>query len=215
MVLLNFHLIIIKHVTNRISHLAYVLLGMCIFMKSKIAALLLISLGFAHSASAVPYYLETVNATKTSGTTNSDFYQVTGGGAESGTALSLYSFTFGGSASAGWWVEISFGGNPQPILTSAFLKAGPNYLWWDAADLLAFNAATFDSIILKNDNAAAGLRNPPNNAFLGIGHVGLNGTAGELVVEQHNNVPDASSTVAMLGLGMIGLFVAARRRASK
>jgi hypothetical protein len=185
-------------------------------MKSlKITALLLLGLCIARSASAVPFYLETEDSTKfTNVTTNSSFYQVTGAGVESGTALNLFSSTIGGNANTGWWVNISFGGNPQPILTSAFLKAGNDYLWWDAADLLTFNAGVYDSIILENDDLATGLHNT-NNKFLETGHAGINGTAGQVVVVVHNDVPDASSTVALLGLGMIGLFVAARRRASK
>src|SRR6187549_933378 len=111
-------------------------------MKTKIAALFLLSLGLARTASAVPFYLEAEVATLTGGTTNSGFYEVEGG-VDSGSAASLYTPTSGGNNVAGYWVEISFGGNPQPILTSAFFRAGGGansaYLWWDSTDLAAFN----------------------------------------------------------------------------
>lgn len=186
----------------------------------KVIALLLLCLGFARSAFAVPFLLETEAATKVAGTLNSPFYQVSSGGVEllGTTAVGLFTSTLGGNDVDGFWVNISFGGNPQPILTSAFLKASNAHLLWDSSDLLAFNAGDFDSITLWNRSVAndnnVGLRNG-NNKFHNIGHAGLMGTLGEAVVDVRNNVPDASSTLAMLGLGMIGLFVAARRRASK
>jgi len=186
-------------------------------MKTKIAALLLLSLGFAHSAFAGALTLETANAQKIEpDNTTSDFYNVARFPfVESGTAMDLFSSEFFGDAETGFWVKISFDGNPQPILTSAFLKASNKYLLWDAAALATFNEGIYDSIILKNEGAN-GIFNTGNGNFHNIGHAGLNGTLGKVVVDQQNhNVPDASSTVALLGLGMIGLFVAARRRASK
>src|SRR6188508_2787385 len=69
-------------------------------MKSiKLVALLVLSLGLARTASAIPYYLATDDATTvTPGNTTSSFYDVDvkNGGIESGTATNLFSSTFGG-----------------------------------------------------------------------------------------------------------------------
>lgn len=159
-------------------------------------------IALALSAEAIPYTLTSAMATKNHGNTTSSFYEVTGVAAESGTAVALYSAAVGGSESAGWWVEISFGSNPQPFLTSAFLKASNEYLWWDAADLAAFNAGTFTSIILQNsgDN---GLKND-NGKYHATSHAGLNGEPG-------TRVPDGGATLGLLGLGLLGLGVLRRR----
>lgn len=182
-------------------------------MKSKIASLLLLGLGLAHSAFAIPYNLTSATATTVSGNYVSTFYQVDGAGVEKAgtTAIDLFSSTVGGDDVNGFWVNISFGGNPQPHLDAAFLKASNAYLWWDAADLAAFNAGTFDSIILWN-NTVEGIRNG-NGKFKGTSHAGLVGELTPVVVT--HNVPDAGATVSLLGLGMMGLFLAARRRAAK
>lgn len=187
----------------------------------KVTALLLVFLGLSRSALAIPYNLATADATLVSGNTVSTFYEVSGSGVETPgtTAINLFSGTTGGDEDLGFWVNISFGGNPQPFLTSAFLKASNQYLWWDAADLAGFNAGTFDSIILWN-NALSGINHytggkNPQLKYHGTSHAGVNGTLGEVVIDPHGSVPDASSTVALLGLGMIGLFVASRRRSSK
>ena len=154
--------------------------------------------------------LQSSNATIVlSSNTTSAFFEVAGNGTESGTAAGLYSATLGGDENAGFWVKISFDGNPQPILTSAFLKAGNGYLWWDAADLAPFNAGTYDSIVLWN-NTVEGIRNS-NGKYKGTSHAGLVGTLGTVT----HNVPDDSATISLLGLGVIGLAVAARRRAAK
>ena len=172
-----------------------------------IPALSAIMVAFALSAEAIPYTLTSAMATKTDGNTTSSFYEVTGVAAESGTAVALYSAAVGGDENSGWWVEISFGNNPQPVLTSAFLKAGNEnagggYLWWDSADLAAFNAGSFTSIILQN-SGSGGLMNKPGNAYLGTSHAGLNGEPG-------TRVPDGGATLGLLGLGLIG-FGALRR----
>src|SRR6478735_4672658 len=113
-------------------------------MKRKNFAILLGGIfALVQSASAVTFTLQSSSATTVSGNTTSAFYEATGAGLDSGTAASFYSTVVGGDATTGWFGEISWGSNPQPILTSAFLKAGPNYLFWDSADLAAFNAGTF------------------------------------------------------------------------
>lgn len=184
-------------------------------MKSiKLASLLLLGLGVAQSAFAVAFTLTSATATKVLNSNyTSSFYEVGGNGVETPgtTAINQFSSSVGGDATNGFWVAISFGVNPQPYLTAAFLKAGNGYLWWDAADLAAFNAGVFDSIILKN-NTPEGLRNT-NNKYKETSHAGLVGELKPVVVV--HNVPDAGTTVSLLGLGMISLFVAARRRAAK
>jgi hypothetical protein len=184
-------------------------------MKSiKLTALVLSCFGLAHSAFALPYNLQTASAAIVANANIvSTFYEVSGSGVETpGTsAINLFSATTGGDANNGYWVNISFGLNPQPYLDSAFLKAGNGYLLWDSADLAGFNAGTYDSIVLWN-NSIEGIRNT-NGKYKGTSHAGL--FAGTKPVVTVHNVPDASSTVTLLGLSMIGLFVVGRRRASK
>lgn len=155
-------------------------------------------------ANAISFTLASSAATITPGNTTAAFYNVSGDGVESGTAASLYSATFGGDANNGFWVKVSFDSNPQPVLTSAFLKASNKYLWWDAADLAAFNAGTYDSIVLEN-TGAGGIKNQ-NGKYKNTSHAGLNGTKG-------TNVPDGGATAALLGLGLLGIGFVARRRA--
>ena len=168
-------------------------------------SLLAVGLLVSQAANAASYTLASSAATIFGGNLTTPFYEVTGGGVDSGTAASLYSTTVGGDGATGWWVNISFDGNPQPVLTSAFLKAGNFHLFWDAADLATFNAGTYDSIRLEN-SGAGGIKNPPGNAYLGTSHAGLNGTPGTTT-----NVPDAGSTVALLGVVIAGFGLVRRK----
>lgn len=161
----------------------------------------------ANFAAAVTYTLNNASATVVSGNTTSAFYQVSGAGAESGSLAAIYSSTISGqgavSAHNPWTVEIVFNG-AQPVLTSAFVKAGNNYLLWDAADLAAFNAGTFTSITLVQN----GLFNPPHNSYLGISHAGFTGSA----PASTTSVPDGGVTAMMLGAAIVALGLVARRR---
>lgn len=167
--------------------------------KSTITKILACSIGLlaCQSAHAIQFVLNSSAATKVGGNSTSTFYEVTGGNVESGTASGLYTSSVGGDANNGFFVSISFGANPQPVLTSAFLKASNEYLLWDSTDLAAFNSGTFDSIILWNNDGAAGIRNT-NNKYQATSHAGLNGTPG-------TNVPDGGATMALLGLSLLGL----------
>jgi hypothetical protein len=153
----------------------------------------------SHSAHAVQFVLNSSAATTIGGNTTSVFYEVTGANAESGPASGLYSSSVGGDANTGFFVSISFGSNPQPVLTSAFLKASNQYLLWDNLDLAAFNSGTFDSIILWNNGGSAGIQNG-NNKYHGTSHAGLNGMLGTTT-----NVPDGGATMALLGLSLFGM----------
>ncbi len=148
--------------------------------------------GLASNASAVNFDLHAVDASKIVGNTTSSFYEVSGAGAESGTSAGDFSSTLGGNENTGFWVKISFGSNPQPDLTSAFLKASNKYLLWDSVDLTAFNAGTFDSITLWNDGGSAGIRNQ-NNKYQGTSHAGILGEPGT------TEVPDGGSTLILVG----------------
>ena len=161
-----------------------------------------VCLPLASQVSAISFDAHSAVATHIAGNTTSAFYEVSGAGVESGTAAGLFSATLGGDADTGFWVKIAFGSNPQPGLTSAFLKASNEYLWWDSTDLAAFNSGTFDSITLWN-NGANGIKNT-NNKFQGTSHAGLNGTPG-------TTVPDGGSTLLLLGAGLAVLGVARRR----
>lgn len=178
---------------------------------TKLGAILGIFLALSSLAHATAFVLDEATATIPTppANTTSSFYQVNGPNDthaafwESGSSLGLYSFTTGGDSTNGWWVNISFDGNPQPVLDSAFMKAGPTYLWWDAADLAAFNAGTFDSIKLIQN----GIWNPPHNALLGISHAGINGSPGE-----EHQVPDTGTTLILLGLSLTSIAFVNRRR---
>lgn len=169
--------------------------------------LTLAGLSLTSLAHALNFDLFAASASTVGGNTTSTFYEVSGAGAESGTAAAFYSSSLGGNANDGFWVKFSFGGNPQPVLQSAFLKASNKYLWWDSTDLAAFNAGTFDSLTLWN-SGAAGLKNK-NNKFHGTSHAGLNGSLGETDIPR---VPESGTTAALLGLALVGLHFGFRRR---
>lgn len=172
-----------------------------------VAALSLFAL--AHRAAAVPFTLNASTATTVDGNTTSSFYEVASNGTDSGTGAALYTAAITGtgavSANNPPKVEIFFGSNPQPILTSAFVKAGNGYLWWDAADLAAFNGGTWTSLILVQN----GLLNPPGSAYLDISHAGINGTPGSDI--PGGRVPDAGSTALLAGIALAGLLALRRR----
>ena len=167
-----------------------------------------LSLALAGSAYAVPFTLNSSTATIVTGNTTSAFYEVADNGSDSGTVAALYTATLSGtsavSANNPPKVEIFFGVNPQPVLTSAFFKASNQYLFWDATDLAAFNAGTFTSLILVQD----GLLNNPGNAYHEISHAGLTGTPGI------TRVPDGGSPLILLGLGLLSAFGVRRKFAS-
>ncbi len=162
--------------------------------------------GLATQANGISFDLYSSGATLNKGNINSLFYEphpAVGGAAafNLGTAKDLYSTTFGGDDTAGFWVNVAFGSNPKPVLESAFLKAGNSYLLWDATDLTDFNAGTFDSITLWNSDPG-GIHNDGSGAYNGTSHAGLNGATG---------VPDAGCTLMLLGVSVTGLGVLRRR----
>lgn len=174
--------------------------------------------GLATQAGAITYNLYSSSARLDDGNKNSLFYEAHPAAGsiaayELGTAKDLYSFASGGSATkggTGLWEEISFGTQPQPVLTSAFLKAGNHLLLWDSADLAAFNAGTFTSITLWNNR----ILNPAGVSYNGTSHSGLLGTLGVPPTDppaQGSPVPDAGSTVMLLGAGLTGIGLLRRR----
>ncbi len=177
-------------------------------MKKLIAAsTCVIALVACQMANALTFELGSCSATIEPGNTGSDFYNVTPGAEppEEGSAAGMFSFTAGGSAETGFWVEISFNGN-QPTLESAFLKAGNGnsgggYLWWDAADLAGFNAGNYDAIKLWN-SGECGMMNPTHRAYLGTSHAGLNGAP----------VPDGGMMLLLVGLAASGLGLIRKRQ---
>jgi hypothetical protein len=156
-----------------------------------------LSLGLAWAANAAQFTLQSSWGTIFSGNDVPSLYNDPSSGPATGTAAGLYTTTFGGNASTGYWVDISFNGNPQPVLTDVILKAGPSYIEWGAAALAAFNSGTYDSIILWNDNPN-GIVNQ-NGKYLGTSHAGLDGTV--TVV----SAPDGGMTLALLGLSLAGI----------
>lgn len=175
-----------------------------ILFKVALAAVLLA----ASSAHAVTFTLSTSTATIVPGNATSAFYESTGF-ADSGTMGATFTFTntLGVGNTTPPKIEIFFNG-AQPTLTSAFWKAGNDYMFWDSTDLISFNAGVFTSITLVGD----GLLNPPGNAYLALSHAGLTGTSNPNNPPGGPGVPDGGSTAAMLGLGLIAMAVAVRRR---
>ena len=107
-------------------------------------------------------------------------------------------------------MEIAFGTSPQPVLTSAFLKASNSYLLWDATDLAAFNSGTFTSIIIWNSR----ILNNTRKAYKETSHAGFLGTLGEPPTDSPVggvSVPDAGSTLLLLGAGLTGVGFLRRR----
>jgi len=174
-------------------------------MNSSKIALAVLCFGLACSANAITFTLESAAASKVGGNTASQFYDVNGSSSETNgtTAKDLFSSTVGGNQNSGFWVKIAFGTNPQPVLTSAYLKASNGYLLWDAFDLAAFNGGAFDSITLWN-SGASGIKNQ-NGKFQNTSHAGLLGQLGV-------RVPDGGTTAMLLGFSLVGLVVAARRK---
>ncbi len=168
--------------------------------------------GLATQANGISFDLYSSGASMNEGNINSLFYEphpAVGSTAAYtlGTAKDLYSTTFGGDDTAGFWVNVAFGSNPKPVLESAFLKAGNSYLLWNDDDLKAFNnpvpGVTYDSITLWN-SGSGGIQNPPKNAYLGTSHAGLNGSPGT------TSVPDGGMTIMLLGMALGGLGYARR-----
>jgi hypothetical protein len=172
----------------------------------KILSILGVSIGLAWTANAVQFTLYDTTATIVGGNIVPSFYNVTPPATTGvGTAGSLYTATYGGSSTTGFFVDISFNGNPQPFLTDAILKAADSYLEWDSTDLAAFNSGTYSGIILYNGNSGGSLPDPngivnsPGNAYQGTSHAGLDGRLGVAPV------PDGGLTITMLGMAMGGL----------
>jgi hypothetical protein len=152
------------------------------------------AIALSTSVHAINFDLVSAEATLNDGNPgDSMFVHVDDAGVLTGDMAGLYSATMGGDELAGFWVRIDFGGEPQPFLTSATLKAANQYLLWDAADLAAFNAGTFTSITLWN-SGPGGIMNQ-NERFQEISHADLYGEPG-------TNVPDGGLTVALLGFGL-------------
>jgi hypothetical protein len=175
-------------------------------MKSRflrLARSVVLTLAFAGSVYAVPFTLDAASSPIVNGNITSGFYEVAANGTDSGTAAGLYTAIISGTGALldPAKVEIFFGSNPQPVLTSAFVKAGEQYLFWNAADLAAFNAGTFTSIILIQN----GLPNNPANAYHEISHAGFFGTPGG------SSVPDGGSALVLLGIGLLGIIGAKRK----
>ncbi len=170
----------------------------------------LLALGVvAVNSNAVTFPLDYTTADKIAGNLTSAFYQVNndkGVWSEAGTAASLYSFTHGGDEDNGWWVKIAWDGNPQPVLTSAIMKASDWYLYWDSSDLTAFNGGTYDSVTLWQDGLSHLTGGPkPQTKYHEISHAGINGTPGTPPVDPPGSVPDGGATLALLGLGFIAV----------
>jgi len=173
--------------------------------------------GLATQASAISYNLYSKDATKNDGNLKSDFYQATPSAKEikeEGAAASLYSTKIGGTDKSGFWVEIDFGANPKPVLTSAFLKAGDFHILWDSADLASFNTGAYTSITLWNSGVENSIMNKNKNAYLGTSHAGLFGAVGVPPKDPPIGgapVPDAGSTLMLLGAGLTGIGLLRRR----
>lgn len=156
----------------------------------------LAALALATSAQAINFDLTTNAAELFPGNPgDATFVDVREDGTVLGEAMGLYTATMGGAAATGWWVRVDFEGNPQPVLESAFLKAGPSYLWWDEMDLAPFNAGVYTSITLWN-SGPGGIMNAPGNAFLETSHAGLEGAQGV------PGVPDGGLTLSLLGASL-------------
>lgn len=160
-------------------------------------------------ARAITFTLDASTATIISGVSNSPFFKIETGTPDNvtGTAAGVFTYAISGTGavpSSPYQIEIFFNG-PQPFLTSAAFKGGTNHMFWDSADLVGFNAGIYTSITLVGN----GLLNPNGNSYIELSHATL--TSG-VRPPNSGGVPDGGSTALLLGLGLVTLAVAARRR---
>lgn len=198
-------------------------------------------------AKAISFDLHSSSATVIKGETTSKFYQVEPGDAasgsggladssgEDGSAKKYYSYSYGGTKNTGYHVTFNFGLNPQPLLTSAFLRASDYYLSWDAADLAGFNSGKYDSLTVWNDSLTYGIKGERGYAKTEL--AGILGSLGGVVPptggggkdDDHQSggssggttgptsqgggaaVPDAASTMTLLGAGLAAVGMLRRK----
>ncbi len=127
-----------------------------------------------------------------SGKGSDDFYKQNFGDAEEGPQADLFSTEWGNFKKGGDALLAIITWSPGTVfdLSSLWLKAGKST--WFATNVAAFDATVHTSIRLYAP------------AKYGISNVGMHGTI--------TTVPDTSSTVALLGLGLGVLGLVARRR---
>lgn len=133
---------------------------------------------------------------------DSHFYNFNPNTGETGIASNYFSSIYAGNATSGYQVTITWDGNPQPILTGAFLKAGAKFLLWDEADFAPFNLGDYDSLVLVQN----GIKNSTGRSYLGVSHAGVFGEEGG-----NRAVPDNASTGFLLGLSVLVLILGSAR----
>ncbi len=170
------------------------------------------------SANAIPTYfvLDGSTAATSSGKTPTTFWYK----AETGTpakeegsadATGMFTTAFGGDENNGYWALVTWGSNPQPEITEVLLKAANEVLRWDEDDLFAFNNGSYDGLklvqnVIVNDNKKNEKKAKATfqSNFQGTSHIQLNGGPS-------THVPDGGATLALLGLGVLGLGALRRK----
>jgi hypothetical protein len=82
-------------------------------------------------------------------------------------------------------------------VSDIYLKAGNDYIYWDTS---AVDWSTYDGFSITNDQ----IFNAGSGNAKAISHISVNGGG--------SSVPDGGATVVLLGLGLVGMSVIARRR---
>lgn len=166
----------------------------------------LAALALASMANAAQITLLSGTATLSAGNTTSLFYEFNGS-TESGSATGSFSAAYSGPAGNQNTVTFTQSVAGDINLSSAFIKAGPSYIQWDATDLAAWNLLTStigDQLVLVNTVITNDQGIP-----LGTSHAGLVG--GAPGGGGATGVPDGGTTVTMLGL-VLGLLAFAKRK---
>ncbi|MDP3073284.1 MAG: VPDSG-CTERM sorting domain-containing protein [Opitutaceae bacterium] len=179
-------------------------------MKTALLKKLSVTLGLAailvsvNTASAVPFVYDVNSQGTFQGITAGNnpfagFYKFDVPATESGSASSTFATVISNS---GLTATITWSG-AQPTLNSIILKASNNYGTWDISN---FNSNVYTSIVITNGTVLTGSGNVAE-----ISHVEFSGSLTPKPPGA-TGVPDGGSTLLMLGLGLMGLAVAMRRR---
>lgn len=171
------------------------------------------SLASIANAISMAFVLDNATATLDDVNPQSDFYKLDEPSTESGSATGLFDFFIGVDDNLREYVQLTWAGNPKPFLTSVGLKAGGRgsaagglfAMLWDASDLLAFNnSSSYDALRIYQDGIVH--KNNANN-YLGISHITVDGEPGD----DYLKVPDSGSALALLAMGLAGIFYLKRR----
>lgn len=152
--------------------------------------------GVALVGSAVCYDLNTTSGTWAAGNDEGSFlYKFDAPNSEEGSTAAKNAFSTAISNN-GMTATVSWLAGTLVDFTKIYLKGGPNHVWWDvsAVDWSLYTCFSVTNTSLLNNGGQVAQ----------ISHVRVDGSM--------TQVPDSSSTLALLGVGLAALGLVARRR---